>query len=93
MTDNHFHLADVRQEGDAVPVTAQISGTHSGEDLDLSSMGLPTVPAGGESFQLPQEEITVTTKGNKITSVRCARVESGGLMGILSQLRVEVPPR
>ena len=36
---------------------------------------------------------TVTIEGEKIKSVRVAKVDGGGVMGILSQLGVEAPPQ
>ncbi len=90
--DFSFNLRDVQQVDDGVRGTLQLSGTHQ-SDLDLSAMDLPNVPATGKSFQLPQESVTVTIQGEKITSVRGAKVEGGGVMGILSQLGVEAPPQ
>lgn len=89
--DFSFNLKDVQQVDDTVQGTLQLSGTHQ-SDFDLSAMDMPNVPATGKSFQLPQESVTVTIQGEKITSVQGAKVEGGGLMGILSQLGVEAPP-
>ncbi len=90
--DFSFNLKDVQQAGDAVQGTLELSGTHSSE-LDLSALGMPNVPATGKSFQLPPEPVTVTIEDDKITSVRAAKVEGGGVMGILSQLGIEAPPQ
>ncbi|GMR11038.1 MAG: hypothetical protein BMS9Abin28_1862 [Anaerolineae bacterium] len=90
--DFSFNLSDVQQAGNTAQGTLQLSGTHK-SDLDLSAMDLPNVPATGKSFQLPPEEVSVTVEGEKITSVRAAKVEGGGVKGILSQLGVEAPPQ
>lgn len=90
--DFSFNLRDVQQVGNTAQGTLQLSGTHS-SDLDLSAIDLPNVPATGKSFELPPESVTVTIEGEKITSVQAARVEGGGVMGILSQLGVEAPPQ
>ena len=90
-SDFSFNLRDAQQVGDAAQVTLQLSGTHSSE-LDLSALDMPNVPATGKSFELPPESTTVTMEGEKITSIRVAAVEGGGVMGILSQLGVEPPP-
>lgn len=90
-SDFSFNLRDAQQVGDAVQVTLQLSGTHSSE-LDLSALDMPNVPTTGKSFELPPESTTVTIEGEKITSIRVAAVEGGGVMGILSQLGVEPPP-
>lgn len=90
--DFSFNLRDVQQVGDTAQATLQLSGTHNSE-LDLSAIDLPNVPTTGKSFELPPESATVTIEGEKITSVRVAKVEGGGVMGILSQLGVEAPPQ
>ncbi len=90
--DFSFNLKDVQQVGDTAQATLQLSGTHS-SDLDLSALDMPNVPKTGKSFQLPPESTTVTIEGEKITSVRVAKVDGGGVMGILSQLGVEAPPQ
>ena len=90
-SDFSFNLRDAQQVGDAAQVTLQLSGTHSSE-LDLSALDMPNVPTTGKSFELPPESTTVTIEGEKITSIRVAAVEGGGVMGILSQLGVEPPP-
>lgn len=81
---------EVHQHGDMVHCTAQITGTQTG-DLDLSPLGLPVVPATGKSIQLPREDLMVAVEGDKITSISGEPVPGGGVMGILSQLGVEMP--
>ena len=90
--DFSFNIDQVEPHGDVTHITVALSGTHT-EELNLSAMGLPTVPATGKSFQLPSEEIAVTVEGGKVTSVVVPVVEGGGVMGILSQLGIEPPPR
>ena len=90
--DFSFNMGDVQQVGDSVQISLQLSGTHQAE-LDLSPLGLPNVPATGKSFQLPLDTATISFNGEKITSVRTTEVAGGGVMGILSQLGVEAPPR
>lgn len=89
--DWSFNLSGVHQHGDVVHATAQITGTHTG-DLDLSPMGMPVVPATGKAIQLPQEELSISVVDGKITSVHGDPVPGGGVMGILQQLGVEMPP-
>jgi predicted ester cyclase len=88
--DWKFNISDVHPHGEVIHCTAQITGTHTGE-LDLSPLGLPVVPATGKSFQLPREEMGVAVVGDKITSISGESTPGGGVMGILSQLGVEVP--
>ena len=88
--DWSFNMTSVHQHGDVVHCTAQVTGTQTG-DLDLSPMGMPVVPATGKSIQLPQEELSVKVEGGKITSISGHPVPGGGVMGMLSQLGVEIP--
>jgi len=88
--DWKFNAADLREEGGKVRGTVQITGTHKGE-LDLSALGMPNVPATGVAVKLPREEITLSVSNGKFTSLTTAATEGAGVMGILSQLGVEVP--
>jgi predicted ester cyclase len=88
--DWKFNVADLREEGGKVRGTIQITGTHKGE-LDLSSVGMPKVPATGKAIKLPRGEITLTVSDGKFTSLSSPAPDGGGVMGILSQLGVKVP--
>lgn len=90
--DFSFNASGGEQVGDAVRINLQLSGTHQSE-MDLSPMGMPNVPATGKSFQLPTEVAMVGFNGDKVSSIEVAKVEGGGLMGILGQLGVEAPPQ
>jgi len=88
--DWKFNAADFREEGGKVRGAVQITGTHKGE-LDLSALGMPNVPATDKAVKLPREEITLTVSNGRFTSLNTAATEGAGVMGILSQLGVEVP--
>lgn len=85
-----FNLADAHEHGDVIHCAVQITGTHTG-DLDLSPMGMPTVPATGKSVKLPREELNVKVVGDKIKSIDGPPVDGGGVMGLLGQLGVQAP--
>lgn len=88
--DWKFNPTDLREENGQIRGALQITGTHKGE-LDLSSMGMPNVPATGKSVKLPREEITLGVSDGKFTSLSTPPTIGGGVMGILSQLGVKVP--
>jgi predicted ester cyclase len=88
--DWRFNLEDLQAEADKVHCTVAITGTHKGA-LDMSDLGLPTIPATGKSVSLPREKVEVTFAGDKITSVRSPGSADAGVKGILSQLGVEMP--
>lgn len=89
--DFSFNLKEeVMVKGDVAHIKVKLSGTHEAE-LDLSPMGLPSVPSTGKSVNLPEEQLDVTVVDGKVTSVHGEPVEGGGVMGILAQLGVEPP--
>lgn len=88
--DWKFNAVDLHEEGSKVHGALQITGTHKGE-LDLSTLGMPNVPATGKAIKLPREEITLTVSNGKFTSLTTPPTDGGGVMGILSQLGVKVP--
>ena len=88
--DWKFNSADLREEGGEIRGTVQITGTHKGE-LDLSALGMPNVPATGKAIKLPREEFTLTVSNGKFSSFNNPPTDGGGVMGILSQLGVELP--
>ena len=54
-------------------------------------LGIPTVAATGKALSLPQEQMTATFAGGKMTSLVGTPVDGGGVMGILGQLGIEPP--
>jgi predicted ester cyclase len=88
--DWSFNLGDLHEHGDEIHASVMITGTHEG-DLDMSPMMETTIPPTGKSVKLPREEITVTTNGEKISSIMNQPVMGGGIPGLLSQLGVEMP--
>ena len=89
--DWSFNLSDVQVTGNVARTTHQITGTHKG-DLDLSSMGMPVIPATGKAVKLPVEHANVTVEGGKVIRVHAEVPAGGGVPGILQQLGVEMPP-
>ena len=84
--------ASFHESGETVHIDVEITGTHDG-DLDLSVMGLPNVPATGKSIKLPKGHMDATLSDGKLSSLVGKPTEGGGVMGILSQLGVELPPK
>jgi predicted ester cyclase len=85
-----FNLSELRADGDIVHMTVQISGTHKGE-LDLSDMGLPSVPATGKKIQLPRDEAELKVEDGKVKYFKTGPNPEAGVSGILKQLGVAVP--
>jgi len=90
MPDWKFNASDLKENGDQVAVALRITGTHTGE-LQLPMPGMPAIPATGLKVSLPSEPSTFTVRDGKLTKLEVASIEGGGVMGILSQLGVNMP--
>jgi predicted ester cyclase len=84
----HFMVESV--DGESVHISAELSGTHSGE-LDLTSMHMGVIPPTGKSFKAAHEHGKATLRDGKITSWEMKPTEGAGLMAILGQLGVRIP--
>src|SRR5690349_21429279 len=90
MPDWKFNAKDVKENGDQVSMLLQVTGTQTGE-LQLPMPGLPAIPASGKKVALPYEPTTFTVNNGKLTKLEVESSADGGLMGILSQLGVNMP--
>lgn len=77
-------------DGETAHVSAELSGTHSGE-LDLTSMDMGMIPATGKSFKAAHEHGMATLRDGKIIAWAMEPTEGAGLMAILGQLGVKIP--
>jgi predicted ester cyclase len=90
MPDWRFNAGEYQENGDQVTVPLQISGTQTGE-LQLPMPGMPPIPASGKKVSLPSEPSTFTVQNGKLTKLEVESTPNGGVMGILSQLGVNMP--
>jgi predicted ester cyclase len=84
MPNWQFHARDWRQEGDKVVCTVEITGTHTGMLAALP--GVPPVHATGKQIHLPEEHLTFTLRGDKISNITVDQVPGGGVPGIYAQV-------
>ena len=89
--DFKFNAMDFKMVGDKVSVVFQVSGTQTGE-LAMPMLGLQKIPASGKHFSIPKELNTFTLKNGKISRWEAEKVPGGGMMGMLAQLGVSLPP-
>jgi hypothetical protein len=90
MPNWNFNARDYKENGDQVAVMLRITGTQTG-DLQLPMPGMPAIPASGKKVSLPAEPSTFTVKNGKLAKLEVASTPNGGVMGILSQLGVNLP--
>lgn len=83
--DWSFHLSEAVQQGNTVRTKVHIIATQTAP-LDLSAIGLGTIPASGLRVELPDETATLIFKGGLICELHVSPELHGGLMSLLSQL-------
>ena len=89
--DWSFNLSDIHEHGDLVHATIQITGTQT-EELDLTPMGFPRVPATGKAISLPAEHPALTfTSDDKVSKIHVDVTEGGGVLAILRQIGAPLP--
>jgi hypothetical protein len=88
--DLNYRFKVEGEQGAAVDLSAQLSGTHTG-DLDLTALGMPVFPPTGKSFAAAYERGTATVQNGKVASWATQRTEGAGLVAILKQLGLPTP--
>ena len=89
LPDFSFNHRIVKESGDQVDVKVRLSGTHK-RDMQAPLPGLSTIKSTNRQVRMPEENVYVTVKNNKITKVRLEQIPGGGLPGILKQIGVEL---
>ena len=86
--DYQFKVESV--DGDAVNISAQLKGTHTG-NFDLTAMGMSVIPPTNKSFAATRELGKVAVQDGKVKAWATQGTEGAGLMAILGQLGVKPP--
>ena len=82
-----FNLHDITEEGDMLTAKVSIVGVHSG---DLEFPGLDPVGPSYKSVVLPEEPITVTFTGDKISKMEFERIPDTEVKEILNRIGAHV---
>jgi hypothetical protein len=94
LPDLKFNTSKMRQDGEAahctVWATVRITGTHL-NDLDLSVIGIPMIPATGIFCQLAPEQIEYSIENGLIVRINAPHSIGSGIPGLMGQIGVEVP--
>ena len=83
MPDFNHNLGNLREAGNIVYATVEVTGTHT---ATLSIPHGPTLPATGRKWHNPLERIAITVRDGKITEWAVEPVPGGGMAGLLGQL-------
>lgn len=89
--DLHFEHDEPETEGDLVTVPLVISGTHTAT-FALPAPGLKPVEPTGTRVVLPKQRFAYTVSGQRLVRIECEPVPGGGIVGILEQIGVKLPP-
>lgn len=87
--DWNFHARDFRVLGDTVKVTVGITGTQT-RTLPGLMPGMLVLPPTNKRFILPEEHLSIKVRGDKICELVVDVVPGGGVIGMLSQLGVQL---
>ncbi len=88
--DLRFNFTIIKEDANEVTGKAHLTGTHTGDLTVPMIPNVGTVHATGRRISLPEEKVHITVKGNKINRFDVDKVPGGGVMGILSQIGVDV---
>lgn len=83
LPDFRHNLRVIRDAGNIVYATVEVTGTHT---ATLSIPHGPTLPATGRKWQNPLERIAITVRDGKIAEWSVESVPGGGMAGLLGQL-------
>ncbi len=83
LPDFNHNLRNLREAGNVVYGTVEVTGTHTGT---FAMPHGPTLPATGRRFQNPLERVAITIKNGKVAQWMVESVPGGGLSGVLGQL-------
>jgi ketosteroid isomerase-like protein len=83
LPDFNHNLRNLREAGNMVYGTVEVTGTHSGT---LSVPHGPTLPATSRRLQNPAERVAITVRNGKVTQWEVEQVPGGGLSGVVGQL-------
>jgi predicted ester cyclase len=89
--DWRFGHGELRAHGDTVSTTLRMTGTHTGT-FDAPVPGVKPRPPTGRRVELPAQDFHYRVADGKIVHVRPDPVPHAGLIGLLEQLGVRLPP-
>jgi len=87
--DWNFHARDITVLGDTVKVTVGITGTQT-RTLPGLMPGMQALPPTNKHFILPEEHLSIKVRGDKICEILVDTVPGGGVIGMLTQLGVQL---
>jgi predicted ester cyclase len=87
--DFDFHARDIREEGDKVYLTSEITGTHKGVLAMIP--GVPAVPPTGKPIHMPAEDHVYTLRSGLLASLVVHSPPDGGVPAAYAQVGAPLP--
>ncbi len=89
--DLNYRFKIEGEQGNAVDISAQLTGTHHG-DLDLTALGMSVFPPTHKSFSAASVHGKATVSDDKVVTWATEPNEGAGVTAILKQLGLPTPP-
>ena len=89
LPDFSFNHKIISETTDQVNVSVRLTGTHK-RDMNAPIPGLGTIKATNKQVRMPEENVRITVKNNKIAKVHVQEAPGGGLPGLLKQIGVDI---
>ena len=83
LPDFSHNLSNLREAGNMVYATVEVTGTHTGT---LNAPGGLSLPATGRPLRNPVERVAITVRNGKVSEWVVEQVPGGGFAGVLGQL-------
>jgi ketosteroid isomerase-like protein len=80
-----LNAKNIKVQGSKATVTVQLTGTHTAA-LGSLRPGMSPIPATGKKVTLPEENVTITVRDDKVAALEVGQVPGGGVPGILAQI-------
>jgi hypothetical protein len=83
--DFHYNISDLKEDGNSVTGTIQITAHHVGK-LDFTNEGGPVIEATDKQIKLGRDNFETTVENGKITRVFSKPKPGGGMEGMINAL-------
>jgi predicted ester cyclase len=85
-----FNLHNVIEEGETITGHIHVTGYQT-DSFIIPVLGTPPIPQTANSVSLPAESVIYRLEKNLITMMDVAKVEGGGIVGLIKQLGIDLP--
>lgn len=84
----NYKIGEIKDN--VVKAKVKLSGTHT-KEMPAPVPMVEKIPATNKKIQMPEENLQITLKDNKISEINLEHIPGGGVEGILKQIGVDIP--